>query len=77
MGKTHKKIKNRYFWEIEKWYVEFLIIDNIIWNRLRAKKPIVILLTGGSIDRKSYTGLNIVDKVNKRYKIETTSHPNQ
>jgi len=50
------------------------IIQHITVNRLRAKKPVIIGLTGDSGEGKSYTALKIVDIINEYYGIDTAEH---
>jgi hypothetical protein len=52
------------------------IIEHITCNRLQAKKPSVIFLTGDSGEGKSYTGLKILDIVNQYYGIDTIRYLN-
>lgn len=52
------------------------IIENITCNRLKAKKPSILFLTGDSGEGKSYTGLKIVDIVNKHYGVDTAKYLN-
>lgn len=47
------------------------VLRNITCNRLRAKKPCVVFLTGDSGEGKSFTGLKFLDVVNEEYGIDT------
>ena len=47
------------------------IIRNITVNRIKAKKPTIIGITGDSAEGKSYTGLAIADIVNQEFGVDT------
>lgn len=50
------------------------VIRHLTVNRLKAKKPVIILLVGDSGEGKSYTGLKIMDIINKWYGVKTEDH---
>jgi len=50
------------------------ILQNITCHRLEANKPCIIFIGGDSGEGKSYTGLKIVDAVNKNYDVNTVEH---
>jgi ABC-type oligopeptide transport system ATPase subunit len=52
------------------------IIESITINRLKAKKPSIIFITGDSGEGKSYTGINILDIVNKATGVNTINNIN-
>lgn len=47
------------------------IIKHLTVNRLRAKKPTVLFLSGDSGEGKSYTALKIADIINQHYGVDT------
>ena len=50
------------------------VIRHLTVNRLKARKPVIILLVGDSGEGKSYTGLKIMDIVNNWYGVKTANH---
>jgi len=50
------------------------VIRHLTVNRINSNKPVIILLVGGSGEGKSYTGLKIMDVINKWHGIKTSEH---
>jgi len=47
------------------------IIQNIIVGRLKYNKPVILFLSGDSGEGKSFTGLRIIEIINKYYGVKT------
>jgi hypothetical protein len=50
------------------------ILEQLTLRRIKGKKPTIILLTGGSGEAKSYTGLSIADELLRRQGVDFLSY---